>query len=110
MSVYLDDRLDFREHFRKFFKMVNRTVSLLSKLQNILLRAPLVKNYKSFISLHLDYGNILYDQMFINFFHEKLEFMLHIVLINQLIETICIQNEIYFADKYFNCYFKNCFK
>ena len=52
--------------------MVNRTISLLCKLQNILPRAPLVTIYKSFIRLHLDYGDILYDQIFNNSFHQKL--------------------------------------
>ena len=73
LGVYVDDKLDFREHFRYIFKMVNRTISLLRKLQNILPRAPLVTIYKSFIRPHLDYGDILYDQMFNNSFHEKLE-------------------------------------
>ena len=53
--------------------MLNRTIALLRKLQNILPRALLVTIYKSFIRLHLDYGDILYDQMFNNSFHEKLE-------------------------------------
>ena len=73
LGVYLDDKLDFCEHFRYIFKMVNRTISLLHKLQNILPRAPLITIYKSFIRPHLDYGDILYDQMFNNSFHEKLE-------------------------------------
>ena len=73
LGVYLDGRLDFREHFCNIFKMVNRTISLLRKLQNILPRAPLVTIYKSFKRPHLDYGDILYDQMFNNSFHEKLE-------------------------------------
>ena len=73
LCVYLDDRLDFPERFCNIFKMVNRTISLLRKLQNILPRAPLVTIYKSFIRPHLDYGDILYDQMFNNSFHEKLE-------------------------------------
>ena len=73
LGVYLDNRLDFREHFRNIFKMVNRIISLLCKLQNILPRAPLETIYKSFIRPHLDYGDILYDQMFNNSFHEKLE-------------------------------------
>ena len=73
LGVYLYNRLDFREHFRNIFKMVNRIISLLCKLQNILPRAPLETIYKSFIRPHLDYGHILYDQMFNNSFHEKLE-------------------------------------
>ena len=40
LGVDLDNRLDFREHFRNIFKMVNRTISLL-------------RNYKkSYIELH----------------------------------------------------------
>ena len=73
LGVYLDKRLDFREYFRNIFKMSNRTISLLRKLQNILRRAPLVTIYKSFIRPHLYYRDILYDQMFNNSFHEKLE-------------------------------------
>ena len=72
LGVYLDNRLDFREHFQNIFKMVNRTISLLRKLQNNLSKAPLVTIYKFFIRSHLDYGDILYDQMFDNSFHKKL--------------------------------------
>ena len=46
---------------------------MLRKLHNNLPRAPLVTIYKFFIRLHLDYGDILYDQTFNNCFHEKLE-------------------------------------
>ena len=46
---------------------------MLCKLQNNLHRAPLVTVYKSFVRPHLDYGDILYDQAFNNFFHERLE-------------------------------------
>ena len=68
LCVYLDDRLDFPERFCNIFKMVNRRISLLRKLQNILPRAPLVTLYKSFIRPHLDYGDILYDQILIILF------------------------------------------
>ena len=59
LGVYLDDRLDFREHFRNILKMLNIRISLLCKLQNILSRARLVMIYKSFIRPHLDYRDIL---------------------------------------------------
>ena len=51
------------------FKKVNKTISLLRKLQNNLLRDPLVIIYKS----HLDYGDILFGQTFNNYFHERPE-------------------------------------
>ena len=64
LSVYLDCKSDFREHLQNMFKKINKTISLLSKLQNKLPRAPLVTIYKSFVRSHLDYGDILYDQAF----------------------------------------------
>ena len=73
LGVCLDDKLDFREHFRNIFKKVKRTISFLRKLQNNLPRYPLVTIYKFFIRPHLDYGGILYDQTFDNSFHEKFE-------------------------------------
>ena len=73
MGVYLDSRLDFREYLQNMFKKINKTISLLRKLQNNLPRAPLVTIYKSFVRPHLDYGDILYDQTFNNSFHERLE-------------------------------------
>ena len=59
--------------FKTCLKKISKTISLLRKLQNNLPRAPLVTIYKSFVRPHLDYGDILYDQMFINSFHERLE-------------------------------------
>ena len=73
LGVYLDGKLDFREHLQNMFKKINKTIRLLHKLQNNLPRAPLITIYKSFVRPHLDYGDILYDQTFNNSFHERLE-------------------------------------
>ena len=73
MGVYLDGKLDFREHLQNMFKKINITISLLRKLQNNLPRASLITIYKSFVRPHLDYGDTLYDQTFNNSFHERLE-------------------------------------
>ena len=54
LGVYLDGKLDFREHLQSMFKKINKTISLLRKLQNDLCIAPLVTIYKSFVRLHLD--------------------------------------------------------
>ena len=72
-GVYLENKLDFREHLRNIFEKVNRTIRLLRKLQNKIPRAPLVTIYKFFIRPDLDYGDALYDQTFNNSFHEKLK-------------------------------------
>ena len=71
LGVYLDSRLDFREHLQNIFKKIKKTVNLLCKLQNNLPRAPLVIIYKSLIRPHLDYRDILYDQLFNNSYHES---------------------------------------
>ena len=73
MGTYLDGKLDFPEHIQNMFKKINKTISLLRKLQNNLPRAPFITIYKSFVRLHLDYGDILYDQAFNNSFDERLE-------------------------------------
>ena len=52
---------------------MNKTISLLRKLQNNLPRVPLITVYKSFVRPPLDYGDIFYDQTFNNSFHERLE-------------------------------------
>ena len=52
---------------------VNKTIGLLRKPQNILLREPLLTIYKSFVRPHLDYGDAIYDQHYNNSFHQKLE-------------------------------------
>ena len=52
---------------------VNKTISLLRKLQDILPREPLLTIYKSFVRPHLHYGDVIYDQHYYNSFHQKLE-------------------------------------
>ena len=43
------------------------------KLQNLLPRTALIILYKAFVRPHLDYGNIIYDQVHNTSFHQKLE-------------------------------------
>ena len=43
---------------------VSKTKGFLFKLQKILARPPLIAIYKSFIRFHLDYGGIIYDQVY----------------------------------------------
>ena len=52
---------------------VNKPIALLRKLRTILPRPALLTIYRSFIRLHLDYGDIIYDQAYNNSFHQKLE-------------------------------------
>ena len=73
MSVYVDGKMHFREHFRNIFKKVNKITSLLRKVQNNLPRPHLVAIYKSFVRPRQGYLDILCDQAPNNSFHERLE-------------------------------------
>ena len=46
---------------------------MLKKVQKNLPRPPLITIYKSFVRSHLDYGDIIYDQAYNAFFHQKIE-------------------------------------
>ena len=65
-------RLDFQEHWKSLLKKVNNIVALLRKFQNILPRSALLTIYKCFVRTHLDYGNIIDDQVQ-QFFPTKIE-------------------------------------
>ena len=70
--MFLDSKLDFKEHIQNVLKKVSKTIGLLRKLQNKLPRPPLIIIFKSFIRSHLDYGDNIYDQTCDVSFH-KLE-------------------------------------
>ena len=52
---------------------VNQAIGLLQKLQKILLRLVLITKYKAFVRSHLDYGDMIYDEVYNEIFHQKLE-------------------------------------
>ena len=71
--MLLDKKLNFEEHLKKVESKVNKTIGIIHKLQNVLPRSALLTIYKSFISPHLDYGDIVYDKAFNESFHAKLK-------------------------------------
>ena len=73
LGMQLDKKLNFEEHFHKVESKVNKTIGIIRKLQNVLPRSALLTIYKSFIRLHLDYGDIVHDKAFNESFHAKLE-------------------------------------
>ena len=50
-----------------------KTIGLLLKLHNTLPRLPLLTIYNFCVRLHLDYGDIIYDQVYTTSFHQKIE-------------------------------------
>ena len=73
IGMYLDPKLDFLEHLKNVQAKVNKSITLLRKLQTILPRPTLLTIYKAFIRPHLDYGDTIYDQAYNDSFHQKLE-------------------------------------
>ena len=57
---------------------------------------------KSFIRPHIDYGDILYDQTFKNYFHEKLESIQHNA-------GLAIAGAVTCSSRVKRCYRKVCF-
>ena len=73
LGLILDNKLSFEEYLTAMRAKVSRTIALLRKLQHVLPRQTLITIYKSFIRPYLDYGDILYDKAFNEFFHQKKE-------------------------------------
>ena len=72
LGIQLDKKLNFKEHHNKVESKINKTISIICKLQNVLTRLALLTIYKSFIRPYLDHGDIIYDKAFNNSFHAKL--------------------------------------
>ena len=73
LGMIFDLKLSFDEHIKSVLKKRSKTVSLLRKFQGILPGTSLITIYKLFARLHLDYGDIIYDQTFNEFFHQRNE-------------------------------------
>ena len=73
LGVILDSKLIFDKHLKMVSLKISKTLGLLRKSNNLLPRSALITIYKAFVRLHLDYGDILYDQAYNMSFHHKLE-------------------------------------
>ena len=73
LGVILDSKLIFDEHLKMVSLKISKTLGLLRKLHNLLLRSALITISKAFDRPYLDYGDILYDQAYNMSFHHKLE-------------------------------------
>ena len=71
--MFLDTKLSFLDHLRITFEKTNKTKELLRKVRLVLPRSSLLIIYKSFVRLHLDDGDIMYEQAYNTTFHEKME-------------------------------------
>ena len=77
LGIYLDKKLNFKMHIETVSCKVNKGISIIKKLSHALPRKSLLTIYKAFLRLHIDYGNIIYDQHSNESFCEKLESVLY---------------------------------
>ena len=73
LGLILDSKLDFNEHINTVLSKVNKMIAFFQKFQHILPRHSLLTIYKAFIRPHLDYGDVIYDKVFNQSFHKRLE-------------------------------------
>ena len=73
LGMQLDKKLNFDEHLSKVESKVNKTISIICKLQNVVPSPALLTIFRSFVRPHLDYGDIIYDKAYNESFHAKLE-------------------------------------
>ena len=73
LRMFLDCKLDFKEHVQNVLNTVSKTIGLLDKFKKISSRPPLITIYNSFIKPYLDYGDIIYDRAYNVSLHQQLE-------------------------------------
>ena len=66
--MLLDTKMDFQDHLRSTWNKITKSMSFLTKI-------PLLTIYKSFIRLHFDFSNIIYDETLKNSFPNMLDMM-----------------------------------
>ena len=71
--MFQDTKFSFLDHLKIVFEKTNKTKEFLRKVQLVLPRSSLLIIYKSFVRLHLDYGDTIYEQACNTAFHEKME-------------------------------------
>ena len=64
--MILDSKLSYENHLQFTFSRVNKTIGLLGKLQPTLPKTSPIRS-------HLDYGDVIYDRVSNESFHQSLE-------------------------------------
>ena len=59
LGIFFDAQLTFEKHLKIITTKVNKTIGLIQKLQNVLLRLALMTIYKAFVRPNLDYGYVI---------------------------------------------------
>ena len=72
-EMFLDCKLNFEEQLKPMFDKINKTIDLLRKFQDFLPRKSLFTIYKSLIRPNLDSCDIIYNQNYNVYFHQRLK-------------------------------------
>ena len=62
LGMHLDEKLNFQTHIKKKTVKASKGIGIINKLAKVLPRESLITIYKSFVTPHIDYGDIIYDQ------------------------------------------------
>ena len=73
--MLLDTKLSLLDHFKSAFEKRNKKVGLFRKMELLLARSSLLIFQRSFVTPHLDYGDIIHNQVYNTTFHQKMEAM-----------------------------------
>ena len=61
-GLFLDSKLNFSGHINEKIKKATKAINVIRKMNLSLPRSSLLTIYKSFVRLHLEYGDVIYDQ------------------------------------------------
>ena len=73
IGLILDNKLNFSEHLKGVLDKISKPIGLIRNFQPILPRFSLLTIYKTFVRPRLEYGDIIYDQIYNALFYRKLE-------------------------------------
>ena len=73
LGMILVSRVTVNEYLEKEFGKVNRRICIIYKLQPVLPKSALLTIYKSFVCLHFNFGDVIFDYAHNELFHLKLE-------------------------------------
>ena len=77
LGIIFDEKLNFKSHIDKILTKTSKGIAVIKRLRNFLLRKLLIAIYKAIIRLHVDDGDILYDQPNHVSFCQKIESFQH---------------------------------
>ena len=73
VGKHLHEELSIRHHLDEKMNKTNKGTGITCKLNNILPRSALLTIYHSFVKSHLDYGDVIYDQLENEMFSRKIQ-------------------------------------